>query len=101
MKTYKFGIMGLALAALVSASSCSDVLEEQPRSSFDPSFFTTEKGVEGGLTALYYHLRLTGGFMYYYCITETGTDEYTYAQSADNNWKDADMSGAGSLTPSS
>ena len=101
MKTYKFGIMGLALAALVSASSCSDVLEEQPRSSFDPSFFTTEKGVEGGLTALYYHLRLTGGFMYYYCITETGTDEYTYAQAADNHWKDAAMSGAGSLTPSS
>ena len=93
--------MGLALAGAMAMSSCSDVLDEQPRSSFDPTFFTTETGVEGGLTSLYYHLRLTGGYMYYYCITETGTDEYTYAQSADNNWKDADLSGAGSLTSSS
>ena len=30
---------------------------------------------------------------------ETGTDEYTYAQSADGNFKDADLSGVGSMTP--
>ncbi|MBO4896038.1 MAG: RagB/SusD family nutrient uptake outer membrane protein [Prevotella sp.] len=32
---------------------------------------------------------------------ETGTDEYTYAQSADGNFKDADLSGVGSVTPTS
>ena len=32
---------------------------------------------------------------------ETGTDEYTYAQSADGNFKDADLTGVGSVTPTS
>ena len=32
--------------------SCSDVLDEQPRSQFDTTFFTTKTGIEGGLTSL-------------------------------------------------
>ena len=38
---------------------------------------------------------------YYLNTLETGTDEYTYAQSADGNFKDADLSGVGSVTPTS
>ena len=82
-------------------TSCSSVLDEQPRSNLDPSFFTDTKGIEGGLTSLYAHLRYFYGNGYYLNICETGTDEYTYAQSADGNFKDADLSGAGSLTASS
>ena len=37
--------------------SCGNVLDEQPRSTYDPSFFNTPTGIEGGLTALYAHLR--------------------------------------------
>ena len=79
--------------------SCSDVLDEQPRSQFDPTFFTTKKGIEGGLTSLYAHLRYFYGNGYFLNSVETGTDEYTYAQSADGNFKDADLSGVGSMTP--
>ena len=64
----------------------------------DPTFFTTENGIKGGLTALYSHLRDTYGQAYYYNNCETGTDEYTWAQSADGNFKDADLSGVGNLT---
>jgi hypothetical protein len=79
--------------------SCSDILEEQPRSIYEPGFFKTEKGVNGGLTALYAHLRYIYGQGYYYNSCLTGTDEVTYAQSADQNFKDLDMSGVGSITP--
>ena len=58
-------------------SSCSDVLDEQPRSQFDPTFFTTKTGIEGGLTALYAHLRYLYGEGYLLNMYETGTDEYT------------------------
>ena len=89
------------LSSLLMCSSCGSILDEQPRSQFDPTFFTTEEGIEGGLTALYAHLRYIYGNGYYLNICETGTDEYTYAQSADNNFKDADFTDAGSLTATS
>ena len=82
-------------------TSCSDILDEQPRSQFDPTFFNTKTGIEGGLTSLYAHLRYFYGNGYWLNHCETGTDEYTYAQSADGNFKDADLSGVGNLTSSS
>ena len=91
------GLMCCGLST--SFTSCSDILDEQPRSQFDPTFFTTKTGIEGGLTSLYAHLRYFYGNGYYLNSLETGTDEYTYAQSADGNFKDADLSGVGSMTP--
>ena len=92
---------GLVCCGLsTTVTSCSDVLDEQPRSQFDPTFFTTKTGIEGGLTSLYAHLRYFYGNGYFLNSVETGTDEYTYAQSADGNFKDADLSGVGSMTPS-
>lgn len=72
--------IGILSLGLFSLASCNDVLDEQPRSIYDPSFFKTQSGVEGGITALYAHLRDTYGNAYYYNICETGTDEYTWAQ---------------------
>ncbi len=94
MKTIK--LLALGLVAGIGFSACTSVLDEQPRTSYDPSFFETETGIKGGLTALYSHLRDMYGQAYYYNSLETGTDEYTWAQSADANFKDADLSGAGS-----
>jgi hypothetical protein len=92
---------GLVCCGLsTSFTSCGNVLDEQPRSQFDPTFFTTKAGIEGGLTSLYAHLRYFYGNGYYLNSVETGTDEYTYAQSADGNFKDADLSGVGQMTPS-
>ena len=93
---------GLVCCGLsTTMTSCNDVLDEQPRSNFDPTFFTDPKGIEGGLTSLYAHLRYFYGNGYYLNTLETGTDEYTYAQSADGNFKDADLSGVGSVKPTS
>lgn len=90
----------IALSALLF-SGCKKILEEQPRSFYEPGFFRTEKGVLGGITSQYAHLRFIYGQPYYYNSLETGTDEYTWAQSADANFRDADLSGVGNLTPQS
>ena len=81
--------------------SCSELLDEQPRNFYEPGYFKTEKGVYAGLTSMYAHLRWIYGQPYYYNTLETGTDEYTWGQSADVNFKVMDISGEGEITPSS
>lgn len=94
----KIRVLGTAALALFLTASCSDILDEQPRSSYDPTFFKTEKGMEGGVTSMYAHLRYIYGQAYYYNSCLTGTDEATWGWSADGNFKDADLSGVGNLT---
>ncbi|RPD51951.1 RagB/SusD family nutrient uptake outer membrane protein [Paracnuella aquatica] len=96
-------IKSLFAAALFMAIApgCNKILEEEPRSIYTPDFFKTEKGVLGGITSQYAHLRFIYGQPYYYNSLETGTDEYTWAQSADGNFKDADLSGVGNLNAAS
>ena len=94
----KIRVLGTAALALFLTASCSDILDEQPRSSYDPTFFKTEKGVEGGVTSMYAHLRYIYGQAYYYNSCLAGTDEATWGWSADGNFKDADLSGVGNLT---
>ncbi len=48
---------------------------------------------------MYAHLRYIYGQAYYYNATQTGTDEVTYAQSADQNFLVMDLSGRGEITP--
>jgi starch-binding outer membrane protein, SusD/RagB family len=91
----------LSAVFMLFLTGCSKILEEQPRSNYVPDFFKTEKGVQGGVTAMYGHLRFIYGQPYFYNTLETGTDEYTYAQSADANFKDMDLSGVGNITPAS
>ena len=93
----------LILGILVIMGSCSEefVLEETPRSSFTPDFFRTELGVQGGITYLYSNLRYLYGDAYFLNATETGTDEYVAAQSADNNFLDYDLAGRGDLNSDS
>lgn len=86
---------------VVLFSGCKKILDEQPRSFYEPGFFKTEKGVLGGVTSQYAHLRFIYGQPYYYNSLETGTDEYTYAQSGDGNHKDMDYSSVSNLTASS
>lgn len=91
-------IIGAAL--LLFLAGCSDILEEQPRSIYTPEYFKTEKGVNGGLTALYASQRRFYPNGYYYNTCFNGTDEATYGQSADENFKIHDHSGQGDLTSS-
>ena len=96
-------IKSLILSALfmLAFSGCKKILEEEPRSNYTPVFFETEKGVQGGITSMYGHLRFIYGQPYFYNTLETGTDEYTYAQSADANFRDMDLSGVGNITSAS
>lgn len=79
------------MALTTGFSSCNDVLDETPRGKFTPEYFKTEDGVKGGITAMYANLRNTWGQGYFFNALETGTDEYTYGQSADENFKCLDM----------
>ncbi|MDR3365641.1 MAG: RagB/SusD family nutrient uptake outer membrane protein [Prevotellaceae bacterium] len=100
MKNISKAILATTLIAAIAAG-CTKILEETPRSIYEPSYFKTKKGVEGGLTAMYAFLRDIYGQAYYYNITLTGTDEVTYGASADANFKDADLTSGGQLTSSS
>lgn len=101
MNNIKNKIFALAALSVITLSACNKILEELPRSTFTPEFFKTEAGVQGGVTAMYQHLRSIYGQPYFYNTLETGTDEYTYAQSADANFRDMDLSGVGQITPAS
>ena len=98
--TYIKTCIGTAALVLFLAA-CTDILDEQPRSIYEPGYFKTEKGVMGGVTSMYAHLRYIYGQAYYYNACLTGTDEATYAQSADGNFKDHDLSGVGTISPTS
>ncbi|MFC7669517.1 RagB/SusD family nutrient uptake outer membrane protein [Hymenobacter humi] len=89
----------LAGAAVLSMTSvgCSKLLDEEPRSIYEPGFFQTERGVNGGLTSMYAHLRYMYGNAYYYNATLTGTDEVTYGRDADENFLAMDLSGRAAL----
>ena len=95
----KASIVSVLMSALLLVSCSDDILEETPRSTYEPGFFETEAGVLGGLTSMYAHLRYMYGQAYYYNTTLTGTDEVTYAQSADQNFLVMDVSGQGNITP--
>ncbi|MBD1432969.1 RagB/SusD family nutrient uptake outer membrane protein [Sphingobacterium sp. DN00404] len=75
MKTLK--ISSLMLGLMLTVSSCSKFLEEQPRSSLTPDFFTTEQGIIAGLTAAYSGLRYQYGTQGGMSISSVGTDEAT------------------------
>jgi hypothetical protein len=94
-------LIATTLMILVLGGCNNNILDEQPRSIYEPGYFKTEKGVQGGLTSMYYHLRNLYGQSYYYNSLITGTDEATYGASADGNFKDMDLSGAGSIISTS
>lgn len=88
--------IGTALISMF-LMGCSDLLTENPRSIFTPAYFQTQAGVVGGVTALYANLRNMYGQAYYYNACETGTDEATWGQQADANFKAMDYSGQATL----
>lgn len=87
MKHYIFNMLiGTALFCL---ASCSDILDEQPRSILTPDLFSTEDGLQAGLTAAYNGLRYISGTEPTMCSTVLGTDEFTSA--ASGGTKELDM----------
>lgn len=97
MKRFKLQFLVSTAALSLSAAGCKDLLNEQPRAIYTPEYFQTERGVQGGLTAMYGHLREIYGNAYYYNATLTGTDEVTYGRDADENFLAMDLSGRAAL----
>ncbi|KIC64006.1 RagB/SusD family nutrient uptake outer membrane protein [Chryseobacterium taiwanense] len=93
-------LANVAIVAL-TMSSCSDLLEETPRTSFTPEYYNTADGINSGIVSLYADMRYIYGNGYWLNACETGTDEYTYGHGADANYKDLDLTGVGQVTPSS
>lgn len=98
MRHIQIKYFAIATLCMLLSSGCSKILEEEPRSIYTPDFFKTERGVLGGITSQYAHLRFIYGQPYYYNSLETGTDEYTYGQSSDGNQRDMDYSSVSNLT---
>ena len=76
-----FNFMLVLGGMLVLAASCNKSLEEHPTTIFTPGYFSTPAGVEGGLTALYSHLRDVYGDPYTWSDLEAATDETTFSNS--------------------
>ncbi|MBF9140757.1 RagB/SusD family nutrient uptake outer membrane protein [Hymenobacter properus] len=97
MKSLHIKLLAGAAVLSLASTSCSKLLDEEPRSIYEPGFFSTERGVNGGLTSMYAHLRYIYGNAYYYNATQTGTDEATWGRDADENFLAMDLSGRAAL----
>jgi hypothetical protein len=79
-----------AVAALFLIPACSDILEEQPRSNMTPGIFSTEQGIESGLSSVYSQLRWIYGPVGMMYLAVGGTDEATYSDNKDGYGLDLD-----------
>lgn len=76
-----FKLMLVLGGSLFLFASCNGILEEHPKTIYTPDYFGTPAGVEGGLTALYSHLRDVYGDPYTWSDLEGATDELTFSNS--------------------
>ena len=65
------------------ANGCKKLLEEQPRTSFDPSFFSTADGVQGGVAGIYSSFRGQWATQVWLQLFNSGTDETLRGAAAD------------------
>lgn len=83
MKNKNLALCVVLILALFSATSCKKLLEEQPRTSFAPSFFTTTDGIQGGIAGIYSSFRSQWGTQIWTQLFNTGTDESLKGAAAD------------------
>lgn len=79
----KLSIFGTICCVFALMASCTDMLNEEPRSVLTPAFFKTTQGIEKGLTAAYSGLRFQYGPQGAMTLTVPGTDEATYGGDGD------------------
>lgn len=84
-----------AMFLSLTLTSCNEILDEQPRANYTVDYFSTVDGINQSIPSLYRHLRLLYGNGYFMSNCQNGTDESTFAQSADGNFRELDMSGNG------
>lgn len=80
-KIFKFSLL---LGVVMSMNTgCKKILDETPRTSFTPSFFTTADGLQGGVTGIYSSLRGHWGTQIFLQLFNSGTDESMRGAAAD------------------
>lgn len=98
IKLNKKLIIGAVFLSL-TFTGCNEILDEQPRSLYTVDYMNTADGINASLPSMYRHLRLLYGNGYFMSNCQNGTDESTFAQSADGNFRELDMSGNGNINP--
>jgi hypothetical protein len=82
--TYKKSFAYAAALLMFAVSGCKDLLEESPRATLTPGYYSTGVGVNAGLTSVY------SSFKFYYGteggmnLSVYGTDEFTHGQQVTN-----------------
>src|SRR4030095_4779633 len=80
----RFSIYFLLFTIMViAAAGCKKLLEEQPRTGFAPTFFSTSDGVQGGIAGIYSSFRGQCGTQVWTQLFNTGTDESMKGAAAD------------------
>lgn len=70
-------------AILFTATGCKKLLEEQPRTFFAPTFFTTADGLQGGVAGIYSSFRGQWATQIFTQLYNSGTDESLRGAAAD------------------
>lgn len=81
-KTFRYSL--LLGVILFAATGCKKLLEEQPRTSFAPTFFTTNDGIQGGIAGIYASFRGIWSQQINMQLFNGGTDEALRGGSVDN-----------------
>ncbi|HLO39227.1 MAG TPA: RagB/SusD family nutrient uptake outer membrane protein [Lacibacter sp.] len=68
---------------LLAATGCKKLLEEQPRTGFTPSFFSTSDGIQGAIAGIYSSFRGHWGTQIFTQLFNAGTDESLKGAAAD------------------
>ena len=81
---YKFFKYSLLVGAILFCTTgCKKLLEEQPRTSFTPGFFTTADGIQGGIAGIYSSVRGQWATQVWTQLFNAGTDESLRGAAAD------------------
>jgi len=86
MKRYIKSLLFLLLTIVLMLANCTKILDEQPRASVTPDYFTTPGGVLGGITGVYSDMRNLWGTEGFLNMVVGGTDEVLKGGSGNPNF---------------
>src|SRR4051812_24837260 len=88
MKHKKIILMLFTAVLLFAGAGCKKLLQEQPRTGFTPSFFTTSDGVQGGIAGIYSSFRGQWATQIWTQLFNSATDESLKGGAADvTHWQ--------------
>jgi hypothetical protein len=86
MKLHIKSLFAILLTVLLSLPNCTKILDEQPRASVTPDYFSTPGGILGGITGVYSDMRNLWGTEGFLNMVVGGTDEVLVGGSGNSNF---------------